>query len=344
MCQPKEILKLINIDEFSALPKYMQLCNAIIDGIRKKIIQKNDLMPSINEVSFEFDVSRVTVERGYNHLKNIGILKSVAGKGYFIGSTDLSQNFRVFLLFNKLSVHKKIIYDSFVETLGPSASIDFYVYNNDFGLFKKLIENRKEEYTHYVIIPHFIEGGENAHEIINTLTKGNVILLDKLLPKVQLDFAAVYENFEKNLFDTLCQGLEALKKYHKLILIFPEASYFPHEIINGLQTFCSEFAFESEVISSLENKTISKGEVYINLMEDDLVDLIDKILQQDLRIGKEIGVISYNNTPLKKFILNGLTTISTDFKQMGITAAELVISGKTEKIENPFYLTLRKSL
>ncbi len=29
-----------------------------------------------------------------------------------------------------------------------------------------------------------------------------------------------------------------------------------------------------------------------------------------------LGVISYNETPLKKIILNGITTISTDFQMM----------------------------
>jgi DNA-binding transcriptional regulator YhcF (GntR family) len=344
MCQAKEILQLIHIDEFSVSPKYMQLSNSILDGIRKNIIQKNDLMPSINDVSFEFEISRVTVERGYNYLKSIGVLKSVAGRGYFIKSTEVSQNFKVFLLFNKLSVHKKMVYDSFVETLGPQASIDFYVYNNDFALFKKLIENRKDHYTHYVILPHFFEGGESAHEVIDTLKGGKIVLLDKLLPNIKSEFGAVYENFSKDLFLALTEGLEALKKYHKMVMVFPEASYFPKEILNGFQRFCHEFAFEYQVVSSLENHTIEKGEVYINLMEDDLVVLIERIIDKDFKIGKEIGVISYNETPLKRFILNGLTTISTDFVQMGKSAAELILKNASTKIENPFYLTLRKSL
>ncbi|MNY76383.1 hypothetical protein D3C86_2159540 [compost metagenome] len=57
-----------------------------------------------------------------------------------------------------------------------------------------------------------------------------------------------------------------------------------------------------------------------------------------------MGVISYNETPLKKFIMNGLTTISTDFAKMGKTAAELVLNGLKEHIENPFELVLRGSL
>jgi DNA-binding LacI/PurR family transcriptional regulator len=55
-------------------------------------------------------------------------------------------------------------------------------------------------------------------------------------------------------------------------------------------------------------------------------------------------VISYNDTPLKKIILKGITTISTDFKLMGQKAAELILTQSTEHIAIPFHLTIRASL
>jgi DNA-binding LacI/PurR family transcriptional regulator len=79
-------------------------------------------------------------------------------------------------------------------------------------------------------------------------------------------------------------------------------------------------------------------------MEDDLVVLIEKILALNYKIGEEVGVISYNETALKKIILNGITTISTDFHMMGERAAELILNNSLEHIEVNFYLTLRNSL
>jgi DNA-binding LacI/PurR family transcriptional regulator len=52
-------------------------------------------------------------------------------------------------------------------------------------------------------------------------------------------------------------------------------------------------------------------------MEYDLVDLIGKILDQNLVLGKDVGAISYNEISIKKIIMKGITTISTDFKMMG---------------------------
>ncbi|MNY70105.1 hypothetical protein D3C86_2081680 [compost metagenome] len=79
-------------------------------------------------------------------------------------------------------------------------------------------------------------------------------------------------------------------------------------------------------------------------MEDDLVILIERIVNLNLKLGKDIGVISYNETPLKKIILNGITTVSTDFRKMGEMTAQLILDNAKDHLEVPFQLTLRASL
>jgi DNA-binding transcriptional regulator YhcF (GntR family) len=341
----QNIYQLLHIDDFSATPKYLQLANSIIEGIRQGKLELNDSLPSINELSFEFEISRDTAEKGYKYLKKRGVLGSIPGKGYFIKSTETSLKLKIFLLFNKLSPHKKIIYDSFVSVLGDTAAIDFYIYNNDFHLFKQLLTQKKnEEYTHYVIIPHFLEGGEKAHEIINTIPKDKLLLLDKELPGVAGNYASVYENFEQDIYSALEQAKPQLSKYQKLKIIFPEDSYFPVEILTGFKHFCQEYAFVCSVVHSIEKEPITPGEVYITLMDQDLVTLIERIISMNLKVGEDIGVISYNESPMKRIILNGITTISTDFDMMGQKAAQLVLENAKEHIEIPFKLMLRPSL
>ncbi|MEO7983562.1 MAG: GntR family transcriptional regulator [Bacteroidota bacterium] len=343
MKQPA-IFKHLLIDYYSATPKYLQLANCIIKAITEGVLKENDVLPSINELSLEFEISRDTAEKGYKHLKKNGVLGSVPGKGYFVKNAELNQKLKVFLLFNKLSSHKKIIYDAFVASLGDLAAIDFYVYNNDFLFFKKLISQQKNNYTHYVIVPHFLDGGENVHEIINTLPKEKLILMDKMVPGITGNYAAVYENFEDDIYNALVQANDKLSKYHTIKIIFPEYTYHPKEILEGFFRYCQQFAFNYKVVRNIENEPIKEGEVYINLMENDLVVLIEKILGTKMKVGKHVGVISYNETPLKKIILNGITTISTDFQMMGEKAAQLILRQSTDHIAIPFYLTLRASL
>ncbi len=341
---PQFIFQFIKIDEHSATPKYLQLTNSIISAIESGKVEKNFLLPSINEISFHFDIARDTVERGYKHLKNIGVITSVPGKGYYISNTDFRQKLKVFLLFNKLSPHKKIIYDSLASELGEDVAIDLYIYNNEFNLFKKLLLNRREGYTHYVIIPHFFYGDNNARDLINAIPKDKLILLDKKLPGIEGDFGAVYENFEKDIYNALTQSLPELTKYHTLKLIFPAQSYFPKEILDGFRVFCQQYAFTHSVISNIEDEPIAKGEVYISLMEDDLVVLLERLTSLELKVGEHVGVISYNETPLKKILLNGITTVSTDFANMGKATAHMILSNQNTHIENPFYYCKRASL
>ena len=336
--------KLIFFDDFSVTPKYQQLANCIMKGIEEGKLQVGEILPSINELSFHFEICRDTAEKGYKALKMQGIVNSVPGKGYFIQRVDLESSIKVFLMFNKLSPHKKIIYDAFVKTLGSKVSVDFYVYNNDLSLFRKLLNNSRADYDFYVIIPHFIEGGDKAPELINQIDKHKLILLDKILHQVVGDFSAVYEDFEMDIYKALEQGLQHLKKYNTIKLITPENSYYPDEIKSGLERFCRDYGFQVDMVHDISAVELKTGEVYINLMDDDLVTLVEKALASQLKVGKELGIVSYNETPLKRIILDGITTMSTDFEMMGRTTAELILSGKKARVAVPFNICLRSSL
>ncbi|HEY8660958.1 MAG TPA: GntR family transcriptional regulator [Hanamia sp.] len=336
--------RFIEIDTLSATPKYLQIAHSIIKAVTNGKLQDSDVLPSINEFSNELEVSRDTVEKGYSHLKKIGILASVAGKGYFIKNSDSLQFHKIFLLFNKLSTHKKIIYDSFVNTLGPAATIDFYIYNNDFNLFKELLKRSIDNYSHYVIIPHLREDTQTFTEVLNLIPKEKLILLDKTISPLERECSSIYEDFEQDIYNALEIALAHLQKYHTIKIIFPSYTYHPNEILAGFARFCSEYAFDHSIIHDISEETIEDGIVYISLMENDLVTLIEKIIDCKKEVGKDVGVISYNETPLKKIILNGITTISTDFIMMGKNAAQLILNKEQAQIAVPFYLTLRNSL
>lgn len=341
----ENIYNIIEFDNYSITPKYIQLANSISKSIEDGDIQDDYILPSINGMAYEFDISRNTVEKAYRYLKENGFIHSVPGKGYFVKNTNTQGLIKIFLIFNKLSVHKKIIYDSFAKALGNNVIIDFYIYNNDFPLFKKLLTRRKVDYSYYVIIPHFIEDNGKAYEIINQLIPpGKLILMSQLLDNIQGDYGAIYEDFEKNIYDTLLKAIEQLKKYDKLKIIFPEYTYHPNSILKGFSRFCQDYAFDYEIINNIQTIQIENSSVYISLMEDDLVALIKKVLESHLEGGKEVGIISYNETPIKQIILNGITTISADFQLMGKKAAEMIIKKRLEHYSVPFYLTLRASL
>ena len=154
----------------------------------------------------------------------------------------------------------------------------------------------------------------------------------------------MYENFEQDIFKALKEALPQLSKYQTIKIVFPEYTYHPIDILKGFKSFCSEYAFNHKVINKIEEESVGEGEAFINLMEDDLVVLLEKIQCTKLKVGRDGGIISYNETPWKRFMLDGITTISTDFKKMGEMLAEMVLNNNKQQIEVPFALTLRNSL
>jgi DNA-binding transcriptional regulator YhcF (GntR family) len=333
------------INELSTTPKYLQIVNAIISEIEDGHLKKGDLLPSVNNLIMQYDISRDTVVKAYEVLKRQEIIDSVPGKGNYVKATNYKPKARIFLLFNKLSTHKKIIYDSFVSTLGEDVSIDFYIYNNSFKIFKTILtEHLSKNYTHFVIIAHFNEGGENLLELLRKIPLEKLFILDKKIPGFFEDYACVYQDFQKDIYLALSKALLYIKKYKTLKIIFPPNSYHPHEILIGLKLFCQQNNFNYIILSDLTHEVMHIGDLYINLMESDLVTLIKKAKLSNLKIGTDVGIISYNETPLKEVLLDGITVISTDFEELGRTCASMILNNEIQQVANKFDLIVRNSL
>jgi DNA-binding GntR family transcriptional regulator len=88
------------------VPKYLQVVNAVTDAIRRGSLKKGQKILSINELSDQYFVSRVTVERAYNVLREKGIIIPIKGKGYYINDVHIDAPVKVLLLFNKISNYK----------------------------------------------------------------------------------------------------------------------------------------------------------------------------------------------------------------------------------------------
>ncbi|OQP60612.1 hypothetical protein A3860_32885 [Niastella vici] len=91
-----------------------------------------------------------------------------------------------------------------------------------------------------------------------------------------------------------------------------------------------------------ENLVIRTGTVYISTNDADLVVLAKKARHANLKLGKDIGIISFNETPLKELL--DITVITTDFEAMGKSAAECIMEKNIKQVLNPFYMIKRGSI
>ena len=150
-----ERLKLLKIDSDSRVPKYRQIVNSVMEEIEKGNLKVGNRIPSINEISEEYYLSRDTVEKAYNYLKEKKIIVSAKGKGYYVARTVETSSLSILFLMNKLSSYKLKIYNSFVGSLGSSARVDLKVYHCDPKVFLSELEEARGAYDYYVIMPHF---------------------------------------------------------------------------------------------------------------------------------------------------------------------------------------------
>jgi DNA-binding transcriptional regulator YhcF (GntR family) len=335
----KTKMKAISIKNNIGLPKYKQIINAIEKAIENQDLKKDDKLPSINKICLPYNLSRDTALQAYDELKKRGIIYAIPGKGYYVKSIEITIKQKIFLLFDELNIFKEDIYNSFLKTIGKNVQVDIFFHHFNVPVFKKLIDDSNGNYTKYIIMPTNLI---DVVAIIKTLPVNDVIILDQTNEELK-SFPAIYQNHKKDIFEGLSKGKLKLNKYNKLILIFPGFRE-PLGMKTGFVDFCNEFAFEYEIINEFTDNEITIGGVYIIPNDRDLVRVIEKARQQNLKLGTDFGIISYNETPLKKVVSNGITTISTDFTAMGKLLAQMVLTGKKEQIENKNALIIRNSL
>ena len=333
---------LFTVSNESGVPKYKQLINSLYQSIENGDVAIGDQLPSINAICKEFNLSRDTVLVAFNELKARGVISSVPGKGYYLESNITQLKHKIFLLFEEFNTFKEILYNSFLESLKGLATVDIYFHHFNERVFKELIENNNGKYTSYVIMPAKFT---DAYSVLKQLPQDKVYILDQTNANLKKHYPAVYQNFEKDVFSALSSGSDLLKKYRKLFWVFPGGKE-PVGQMKGFKKFAKEFAsqWEFKVIESIKGHAISKSEAYIVSNDNDLVYLVKEANRKQFKIGEELGIISYNDTPLKEVVADGITTISTDFKEMGEILAEMVLGSKKDLIENKSRLIRRGSL
>jgi len=332
-------MNIISIQSNIGLPKYKQIILSIEKAIEEEKLVKGDRLPSVNKVCLAFSLSRDTVLLGYDELKKRGIIYAIPGKGYYVKSVEITIKQKIFLLFDELNIFKEDIYNSFLRHIGKNVQVDIFFHHFNAEVFQKLINDSNGNYTKYIIMPTNLN---DVAQCIKNLPVGEVIILDQTNPELKI-YPAIYQNHQKDIVEGLIKGKSKLNKYKKLILIFPGFRE-PLGMKIGFENFCTEYQFQYEIITEFTNREITLGDLYIIPNDRDLVRVIENARNQNLKLGTDFGIISYNETPLKKIVASGITTISTHFETMGKILAEMVLKGNKEQIENKSSLIIRNSL
>jgi DNA-binding transcriptional regulator YhcF (GntR family) len=331
----------LNINEKSKMPKYKQIVRSIVDDIERGFLKKGDQLLSITELSIEYLLSRDTVEKAYKELKKLGIIESVHGKGFFVKSS-VDNKKRVLLIMNKMSSYKKIIYYSLIKNLGSDWIVDLQIHNYSADALEDILSRNLGKYNYYVIMPHFLEDSDVYLPILKLIPDNELILLDKLVPELKKT-PCVYQDFEKDIFEVLEKNISKIKRYQLVTLVFPEDGNYPEEIKNGFRSFCAYNNIKPQIYGSSTDalRHFSAVCLYVIIEENDLAEILKYSKKNNIDIGKDLGIISFNDTALKEVL--DITVITTDFEAMGSRCAQIIKNGEIVSERNPFYLIDRGS-
>ncbi len=318
------------------LPKYQQLVDAIKNAIAKKELIVGAELPSVNSVSKSSKLSRDTVFKAYLILKEQGIVDSVPGKGYYVAG----ETRKVLLVLDTFKAYKEVLYHSFINNLPDNfiTDVQFHHYNTD--NFKTIINNSLGKYYKYVVMPF---DNIEVPEVLATLPNDKLLLIDWNI-HFQLHNNYVFQDFGGSFYDSLVEAKKLFRKYKSIHFVYPNYTHHTFESIQFFKKYCEDFNFEYQIVTDSKNWKVEKNVAYISVSDRFLGQFLEQCQEMNFEPGKDVGILSYNETPMKKFIYKGITVVSTDFKELGTKSAAFVVSNEPMQIYTPTKLTIRESL
>jgi DNA-binding transcriptional regulator YhcF (GntR family) len=308
----------------STKSKQNAIVEGILDAIRHKALAQGDPLPSVNRMIQRLGVARMTVVKALNILKEKGIIVAEDKVGFFIRDTNVKRELKVFLFLNGFHSYQEAIYDSIIDGIsGQDITIDLYFHHCNLRIFKTVITENLGSYGLYVI------SGFDDPQVIPVLSKiPSKKLLQIIREPVLEGVSSIIQDFYSGLKKSLEKLKERLSKYQRFVLVFPLKKGHPEKIKTAFEEFCAEIGMEHQIEKKVSRELISKGTAFWVIEDGDLISLIKISGELNLKLGQDVGILSYNETPMKEIIRNGISAVSVDFVKLGQSISRFITNPK----------------
>jgi len=231
-------------------------------------------------------------------------------------------------------------YNALRREIGDRVQIDVFFHHNNQEVFETVFANIQGKYGMYVVVP--IET-KLIKKLLLGISPERLLIVDRFLD-LGSDYSYVTQEFEHSTYNTLVQLLPKVKKYKKVMLFFRKDLDYPEGVLESFERFLVDFEVKGEVLQNYSDEVLKKDYLYLTISDSDLWSLLKDCRDNNFRIGKDVGVVSFNDHVVKEIVSGGITTISTDFKKMAsLTAKNLKKLSYTQAIV-PTKLIDRNSL
>lgn len=318
------------------IPKYQKIVNAFKESIEINAYKSGDSIPSINEFSKDYNISRDTVFKAYTLLKQEGYISATPNKGYYIRESRK----KILLLISTFKAYKEVFYHSFMSYIPDNVIVDLQFHHYNIKSFKAMLDVENGKYYKYIVMGF---DHPEVKSILSKIGKDKLMLID-WQADLNISRNFVFQDFGKAFYNCLEDAKAVFKKYKKFVFVYPEFTYHPYESVDYFKKFCEENGFNSTVCRNSLELDIEMQTAYISVNDRILNMLLDQCNLKNLELGKDIGILSYNDTPLKRYTYKGISVVSIDFKDFGAKVAQFISSDEPIQTYLSTNLVLRDSL
>jgi DNA-binding transcriptional regulator YhcF (GntR family) len=332
--------QIIELEGTPGLSKHEQLVQGMINAINARIVTKGDMLPSVNNMIKELGFARETIARGYKELTTRGIVESKKRLGFFVSNEDTDQQVRIALLLFAFDSFQENFYKTFRARLGKAVHIDVFFHHNNIAVFENIVSNIRGKYGMYVIapIPH-----KKTADILGTLPSDKFLMIDRY-EQMAGNFSYVVQEFEQASYAAFAALSDTIRQFEEMIFYYRPGSDTPIEILRAFKKFIRDYKIKGRIMAEYIPGSLERNKVYYTINNAELWEMLKDSRLKNIKLGKEVGILSHNDDVVKEIICDGITTYSTDFRLMAEKAAEFVLTRKKIREVIPTVLIRRNSI
>lgn len=326
--------------EFDHLSKSEQIIASVTESIRSGEFKSGQPIPSINSSSQKFGVARKTVVRAYEKLKSTGLIESRPQSGYYVINKKPNLKLKVLLIIHSFDGHWETLYNEFRGSVSGYCEIEIFFHHYNVKILELIINRNVADYDMFIISSF---NNNRIKSIIGRIPAYKVLIISRN-DRLKDSYNYIIQDFCQGTYNALCQANERVRAYKRLILIYPEKEGHSDTLKLGFLKYSEAFTIENKIVNSLKEYEISKGDAFLLISDNDLIYLLNVCKNRNWQLGKDIGVLSYNETPLKQVIRDGISVVSCNFKMMANEMTAFIKEPKTVHKIIPIEFVKRNSL
>ncbi len=323
------------------LSKHEQIVRGVLTSIEDQVVERGQMLPSINKMSSELGFARKTIDKAYGELKDRGLVESRNRRGFFVSTEAVEQTLKVAVVLYEFRPFQEVFYNVFRQAVGANVQVDTYFHHNNLAVFGDTITKIAGRYGLYLVAPIV---HKQVIPILDQLMEGRLLLIDRYV-NMGANVPHVIQEFQTSTYALLINLKDRIEKYKRIEIFFRKdgESAYPPEILVACRRFCREQKIRLRVSERYLSGSLERDVLYLTVGDNDLWTLLEDCIDQGWELGRELGVLSHNESRIKKIVHGGVSTWSTDFSRMAEEAARFVLERTPERVTIPTVFIDRES-